>query len=812
MSKVNHDPLFVDYEAEQIGHLFVPTRLLRRYVKKRFVFHHLMRRLFSHLIFMLAFFYYIYRGVDITENYLAERGLREMILKLGATVNHSSVPGYYGRFEDTPRAALPLTFEGIHSKEAFWDWVTLALIPRLYVQSTPDYFESQTRNATSPTGTTPIHYRLLSADYTLIWGVRFRQHWVDRPSNPNDCRFVKQPSDKLYHSEGGWLNEVCDGKWRGVHATTGKPGRLSSTLLAKQTFYEAGHEERHGDTYGAFSEGFDANGWIIDLPLDTKEAIALVTAMKDGEWIGSQTRSMFITFHAIHPASGKVIYTQLFFEATPGGSFIPNAIFRASNFFRKSEVLVYVAGIIAQLLLVDQVLHLLHELNRAELSNRIFQFLDVVTFGVSYYLFYDFWIILITGFYERYMVTVLQQRDDYVDLYKRIQDTRGVQEWFMALNMLGFVRAARFLQLSDDIHLVWATMKQSCSQVTNILFFAIPTIIGFASSAYLSFGSFNVEFNTFPKAMMALVRMLVGDDEIGSLYFELASNAPQLTPFFFLCVLFMYYFLLLSLLQGLIFSSWTMTRRLTHYRRSNRLLQMREHMPTHLGAPWKQILLWPFREMLYLFTRKSAVLSDYTWMLDAMNLVAQKQKRDKKEFSTLKEVTEALITFQEQEAEKSKKKNKEPAGNADKVNARAKALGVHLILSAKAAKLTFTTLQKDAYMGLKDAHARKEAQDSMDLAAARHWGISVAYRFNREEDSKDDTLQDDRRYIMMREVNDEIRSMFHRQMNTTATMKQNLSRVGKVQAACKHQIAHIEDRMELIDKKHELAKAISKTL
>ena len=46
MSKVNHDPLFVDYEAEQIGHLFVPTRLLHRYVKKRFVFHHLMRRLF----------------------------------------------------------------------------------------------------------------------------------------------------------------------------------------------------------------------------------------------------------------------------------------------------------------------------------------------------------------------------------------------------------------------------------------------------------------------------------------------------------------------------------------------------------------------------------------------------------------------------------------------------------------------------------------------------------------------------------------------------------------------------------------------
>ena len=71
---------------------------------------------------MLAFFYYIYRGVDITENYLAERGMREMILKLGAKVNHSSVPGYYGRFEATPRAALPLTFEGIHSKEDFWDW------------------------------------------------------------------------------------------------------------------------------------------------------------------------------------------------------------------------------------------------------------------------------------------------------------------------------------------------------------------------------------------------------------------------------------------------------------------------------------------------------------------------------------------------------------------------------------------------------------------------------------------------------------------------------------------------------------------
>ena len=112
----------------------------------------------------------------------------------------------------------------------------------------------------------------------------------------------------------------------------------------------------------------------------------------------------------------------------------------------------------------------------------------------------------------------------------------------------------------------------------------------------------------------------------------------------------------------------------------------------------------------------------------------EREKRDKKEFSTLKEVTEALVTIQEERAEKDKNKDQEPEGDADKIKVRAKALGVHLILSAKAAKLTFTTLQKDAYMSLGDAQARKEAQNSMDLAAARHWGISVAYRFNQEED------------------------------------------------------------------------------
>ena len=803
MSKVVHDEDHVEQQKEVLADYYVSTEILHRYVRWRYRYHHLLRRLFSHMVFMAAFFYYVKMGIDIPEVFQAEKGVRDMILNLEAPMPLGTPLAVPGKCNKTGAVPLMMKFNEITTVEEGWSWIRLALHKRLYVDSEgAAYGEDKQPKARrggggnqTAAGKANLDYIRLNSDYTLIWGVRFRQHRVDPPKNMDDCRFVRQPADKLYHSEGGWMNEDCAGKWKGVHGTTPPPGSSS----VGGTFYVAPEDERHDPTVGVFSQGYDSDGWVVDLPLGASAANATLAEMERAEWIDTRTRAVHITFHVIQPHKAKLLYVRLFFEKTAGGSFLPSAIFRASNFFRTIDPAVFAAGLLSQILLVDQFVHLMQELRRPEVSNRWFQVLDILTFGTSFHLFYDFWIVLVSGYFDRLVIPRIQDRNAYTDLFFLVQTTRATQEWFMALNFMGFLRAARFLKLSDETHLVWFSLKQSCQQFTKVMLIAVPIMIAFGCSAYLSFGAYASEFNTFPRSMMSLLRLLVRDEKIGNMYYDLLAVAPQLTPMFFMSVLFMYYFLLLSLIQGLIFSSWLLTRRFLQHRKRDRFVTI---LSTRKG--WKRLCLWPCRESLYFFTRNAPELDDYGQLLDGMNTLLEKQKRDKQEFCALKDI---LGSMSEQWEEKQGDKKKSGEGSGGKVaKKRAEALAVYMFGEAKKANITLTGAHKDTVLAMDEA-AQKQEKVYWTISASKHWGINFGYRFNSEEDAKDDTKGDDRKYIMLEKLNDQIRQLFYYQMASAQDLKRKILKTIELQSECASSVDTMEVLMEQIDQKNEMSTA-----
>ena len=218
----------------------------------------------------------------------------------------------------------------------------------LYIDSTPTVYTgsqqgSSTGNISSIAGNgygnnSLGDYRVITPFYYFVWGLRLRQHRVQREQNLYHCRFVKQPADKVYKSEtGGWLDENCVGKWKGEHSSE-RPGGSNASIV-KSYFYTPAPAYMHETVYGENQYGYDDHGLLMYhwIGRRRRQSSAL---MKSENWIDKYSRTLFVTFHLINPHIPKVLYAQIFFEIMPSGEVIPHAIFRSANFFRDQEAIV----------------------------------------------------------------------------------------------------------------------------------------------------------------------------------------------------------------------------------------------------------------------------------------------------------------------------------------------------------------------------------------------------------------------------------------------------------------------------------------
>ena len=97
----------------------------------------------------------------------------------------------------------------------------------------------------------------------------------------------------------------------------------------------------------------------------------------------------------------------------------------------------------------------------------------------------------------------------------------------------------------------------------------------------------------------------------------------------------------------------------------------------------------------------------------------------------------------------------------------------------------------------------------LKVRAARFWKLSMNYDYTEEEDSRDDTVQDDRKFIELRTLVDNLRQMFVKQSVLAKSVRDILTKTCTVQVECKEHMQYIEGRMEKIDNYNELANAFN---
>ena len=88
----------------------------------------------------------------------------------------------------------------------------------------------------------------------------------------------------------------------------------------------------------------------------------------------------------------------------------------------------------------------------------------------------------------------------------------------------------------------------------------------------------------------------------------------------------------------------------------------------------------------------------------------------------------------------------------------------------------------------------------LKVRAARFWKLSMNYDYTEEEDSRDDTVQDDRKFIELRILVDNLRQMFVKQSVLAKSVRDILTKTCTVQVECKEHMQYIEGRMEKIEK------------
>ena len=81
------------------------------------------------------------------------------------------------------------------------------------------------------------------------------------------------------------------------------------------------------------------------------------------------------------------------------------------------------------------------------------------------------------------------------------------------------------------------------------------------------------------------------------------------------------------------------------------------------------------------------------------------------------------------------------------------------------------------------------------------------YDYTEKEDSRDDTVQDDRKFIALRELSENLRRIFVRQSVMTKSIQSVLRDTCQVQVDCKDYLKGIEAKMEKVDNQNELANA-----
>ena len=134
------------------------------------------------------------------------------------------------------------------------------------------------------------------------------------------------------------------------------------------------------------------------------------------------------------------------------------------------------------------------------------------------------------------------------------------------------------------------------------------------------------------------------------------------------------------------------------------------------------------------------------------------------------------------------------------------ALALLLVRECKRADILLKPHHVEELYAMKPLEFRRE-MIHLKVRATSFWRMSMDYDYTEKEDSRDDTVQNDRKFIALRELSENLRRIFVRQSVMTKSIQSVLRDTCQVQVDCKDYLKCIETKMEKVDNQNELANA-----
>ena len=188
-----------------------------------------------------------------------------------------------------------------------------------------------------------------------------------------------------------------------------------------------------------------------------------------------------------------------------------------------------------------------------------------------------------------------------------------------------------------------------------------------------------------------------------------------------------------------------------------------------------------------------------------LHIMGQKGKKDHEEFCTWKELV-AGITAVDASDDSEKETDNDNKQKSDEGKKSPEALALLLVRECKRADILLKPHHVEELYAMKPLEFRRE-MIHLKVRATSFWRMSMDYDYTEKEDSRDDTVQNDRKFIALRELSENLRRIFVRQSVMTKSIQSVLRDTCQVQVDCKEHLKCIETKMEKVDNQNELANA-----
>lgn len=419
-------------------------------------------------------------------------------------------------------------------------------------------------------------------DYNhLLWGIRMRQARSKSPSNLDDC---KVPSS-IQDAEVLTVDSCARRYSAESRDTVGFGGR---TTTNRQLYIWSSANDNQGKVWSGSNlmEVYDADGYVVDLPLNRTFATNKVATMQ---------------CNPIENVSGILLYDEELADRSVCAPFIDGqtrAIFLLIqvynpnlNIFGRLETMVEfsVSGDVSAKVSHHTAALIPDDTSAVEASKKgvnwtliVIMLLDffwyvgtcrrqvcVAVGGISVWVLLDLTLFVLYGIhivdtfketfdYTKTEVMDALNRDSYSDLNTLFEQRQTIRVIFAVTLILMMVRLFKYLKYISGLEVVFKTLVRAGVDILWFMLLFVGILFAFVFGGYITFGHESEDHRTFEESLLTTIRWTHNDVNLDVFLAE--TGVPGII--YYMCSVLFFYFILVNMLIAILLTAWSIEKKL----------------------------------------------------------------------------------------------------------------------------------------------------------------------------------------------------------------------------------------------------------